>query len=237
MTASIGKKHATAMTDDNAMPANHDEHANLARTLGLRRAVIWVAALNLFYFCIEFSVAQAIGSVSLFADSVDFLEDGAINLLILAGLGMSLAARARLGYVLAAIILLPALATLWTAWHNFTHTNVPDATALTLTALGAIAINLTAALILARHRHSGGSLSRAAYLSARNDVAANVGIIGAGLATAALASHWPDLIVGLAIAALNADAAREVIEAANEERREGQNASDKTRSRADDARA
>ena len=56
-----------------------------------------VAALNLSYFGIEFAVALAIGSVALFADSVDFLEDAAVNLLILAGLGFSAARRAKLG--------------------------------------------------------------------------------------------------------------------------------------------
>jgi hypothetical protein len=39
---------------------------------GLRGAVRIVAVLNLGYFGIEFAVAAAIGSVSLFADSVDF---------------------------------------------------------------------------------------------------------------------------------------------------------------------
>jgi hypothetical protein len=34
-------------------------------------------------------VAVAIGSVALVADSVDFLEDAALNLLIVAGLGWS----------------------------------------------------------------------------------------------------------------------------------------------------
>ena len=53
----------------------------------LRRAVAAVAILNLAYFGVEFSVALAIGSVSLFADSVDFLEDASINLLILMALG------------------------------------------------------------------------------------------------------------------------------------------------------
>ncbi len=38
-----------------------------------------VAALNRGYFGIEFAVAIAIGSVALFADSVDFLEDGAVK--------------------------------------------------------------------------------------------------------------------------------------------------------------
>ena len=56
---------------------------------GLRRAVRLVALLNLGYFGVEFAVALAIGSVSLFADSVDFLEDASVNLLILAALGSS----------------------------------------------------------------------------------------------------------------------------------------------------
>lgn len=48
----------------------------------LRIAVIIVAVLNLTYFGVEFAVALAIGSVSLFADSVDFLEDASLNFLI-----------------------------------------------------------------------------------------------------------------------------------------------------------
>jgi Co/Zn/Cd efflux system component len=105
----------------------------------LRRVVGLVALLNLGYFGVEFAVALAIGSVSLFADSVDF--------------------------------------------------------------------------------HSG-SLTRAAFLSARNDALANVAIIVTGLVTAFVwRSAWPDLIVGLGIAAMNADAAREVWEAACEEHR------------------
>lgn len=48
----------------------------------LRRVVVIVAFLNLAYFGVEFSVARAIGSVSLFADSVDFLEDASVNVLI-----------------------------------------------------------------------------------------------------------------------------------------------------------
>lgn len=52
-------------------------------TTDLRRVVLFVALLNLGYFGVEFAVALAIGSVSLFADSIDFLEDTSINFLIL----------------------------------------------------------------------------------------------------------------------------------------------------------
>lgn len=186
----------------------------------LRRTVRRVAILNLGYFGIEFAVALAIGSVSLFADSIDFLEDASVNFLILAALGWSAASRARVGMALAAILLIPGLATLWTAWQKFNVPIPPDPLPLSLAGLGALAVNLACAFMLARFRAHGGSLTRAAFLSARNDAFANIAIITAGLVTAFLwRSAWPDLIVGLGIAALNADAAREVWEAAREEHR------------------
>jgi Co/Zn/Cd efflux system component len=193
---------------------------DVATNLGLRRVVRRVAALNLGYFGIEFAVALAIGSVSLFADSIDLLEDASVNLLIVLGLGWSLRQRAQLGMALAGILLVPGLATLWTAWEKFMAPVPPEPVALTLAGAGAMLVNFACALMLARYRAHGGSLTRAAFLSARNDVLANIAIIAAGVVTAYLwASAWPDLIVGLAIAAMNTDAAREVWEAAREEHR------------------
>lgn len=188
----------------------------------LRRAVIAVALLNLAYFGVEFAVAVKIGSVSLFADSIDFLEDTSVNLLIALALGWSPARRARLGMALALILLVPGLATLWTAWHKLVEPVAPAPIPLSLTGLGALAVNLGAALLLARFRHAKGSLTKAAFLSARNDALANLAIIATGFVTAATLSAWPDLVVGLGIAAMNADAAREVWEAAREEHREAQ---------------
>ncbi len=188
---------------------------------GLRRTVAVVGLLNLSYFGVEFAVALAIGSVSLFADSIDFLEDAAINFLIFAALGWSMAKRAKVGMALAGILLVPGLATLWAAWEKFNIPVAPDALPLTLAGSGALAVNLTCAFLLVRFRSTAGSLTRAAFLSARNDALANVAIIAAGLATAFVwHSAWPDLIVGLAIAALNADAAHDVWTAAREERAE-----------------
>lgn len=186
---------------------------------GLRRAVVFVCLANLAYFGVEFSIALGIGSVSLFADSVDFLEDASINILILAALGWSARGRARLGMALSAILLAPSLATLSTAYAKFAAAApaAPSAAALSLTGLGALAVNFACALVLARYRSRGGSLTRAAFLSARNDALANVAIIAAGFFTAAMMSIWPDLIVGLAIAAMNAGAAHEVWTAARQE--------------------
>jgi Co/Zn/Cd efflux system component len=187
---------------------------------GLRGAVRIVAVLNLAYFGIEFAVAAAIGSVSLFADSVDFLEDASVNLLIAVALGWTTRNRARLGMALAGILLVPGIATIWTAWAKLAAPSVPAPIPLSVTGFGALAVNLSCAFILARYRHHRGSLTRAAFLSARNDALANVAIIAAGAVTALLwSSVWPDLVVGLAIAVINADAAREVWTAARQEHR------------------
>lgn len=183
----------------------------------LRQTVLIVAALNLAYFGVEFTAALRAGSVSLLADSADFLEDAAVNTLIFFALAWTATRRARVGKVLALLLLVPAAAFLWTLGAKLMNPTPPVAEALTLVGLGALAVNLTAALLLARHRRSEGSLTRAAFLSARNDALANVGIIAAGLLTAVSPSIWPDILVGLAIAAMNLDAAHEVWEAAHKE--------------------
>lgn len=188
-------------------------------TSALRRAVLIVALLNLGYFGIEFAVALSIGSVSLLADSADFFEDAAVNFLIVAALGWSATRRAQVGMLLSAILLAPAIAFLWTLWQKFSAPVPPDAVSLAVTGLGALAINLFAAFLLARHREHGGSLAKAAWLSARNDALANIAIIAAGLVTLRFVSIWPDIIVGLGIAIMNLDAARAVWTAAREEHR------------------
>jgi Co/Zn/Cd efflux system component len=188
----------------------------------LRQAVLLVALLNLAYFGVEVGVATAIGSVSLIADSVDFLEDAFVNGLIVVALGWTARHRASVGMLLATLLLMPALATLWMAGHKLMHPFPPEPFSLTLTGLGALAVNLSCAFILVRFRHHKGSLTRAAFLSARNDAFANVAIIVGGFITAFTLSSWPDLVVGLGIAVMNAGAAREVWEAAHAEHRAAQ---------------
>jgi Co/Zn/Cd efflux system component len=183
----------------------------------LRRVVLTVAILNLAYFFVEFTVALAIGSVSLFADSVDFLEDALINLLIYAAIPWAANRRRTVGSILAFVILIPAIATIWMAISKIFDPYPPSPLPLTLTAIGALVVNLTCALLLVRHRHHSGSLTKAAWLSARNDALANLAIIAVGILTIWFATGWLDIIVGIGIALLNADAARAVWKAARQE--------------------
>jgi Co/Zn/Cd efflux system component len=188
-----------------------------ARDAALRDAVRVVALANLAYFGVEFVVALRIGSVSLFADSVDFLEDATVNVLIFAALGWTARRRAKVGMALSGVLLVPATAFLWTLFGKLAEPIPPEPLQLGLTGMGALGVNLFCALKLARYRDHGGSLTRAAFLSARNDAVANLAIIGAGVVTLAWRSIWPDIVVGLGIALINLDAAREVWKAARGE--------------------
>jgi Co/Zn/Cd efflux system component len=184
----------------------------------LRRVVVVVAGLNLAYFFVELTVALAAASVSLLADSVDFLEDTAVNLLIFVALGWPLAHRARVGKAMAVVILGPAALAGWEAIGRFADPHAPDVLPLVLVSLGAIAVNGTSAWLLTSVRRGGGSLSTAAFLSARNDVLVNLAIIVMGVVTLWVDSGWPDLVLGCGIIALAVHAAWEVWEISEEER-------------------
>lgn len=178
-----------------------------------KKSILLVALANLSYFFVEFFVARHIHATSLFADSIDFLEDASINLLIFLALHWTSKNKARLGKVLAIILIIPAFAFLYTAWQKFYIPSVPDPSMLSVTGVGALLINFSCVYILVKFRNYQGSLSRAAFLSARNDALANIAIIFAGLISFIWYSLWPDLLVGFFIMAINLDAAKEIWEA------------------------
>ena len=199
-------------------PDPAEEHAERLDAARLRRVVVIVGILNLAYFFIEFTVALAAGSISLLADSVDFLEDAAINLLIFIALGWPLARRAVMGKAMALVILGPAAVAGWQAIPRFTDPLAPDLVPVVLASLGAIAINGSSAWLLSGVSRHGGSLSRAAFLSARNDVLVNVAVIGMAVVTLWTNSGRPDLILGCCIIVLALHASYEVWEVSEDER-------------------
>ncbi|WKD57853.1 Cation efflux family protein [Corynebacterium capitovis DSM 44611] len=186
-------------------------------TKRVRRAVLVVAVLNVVYFGVEFVAASVIGSAALFADSADFLEDTAINLLVFFAVAMAAERRRVMGRVLAVCILIPAAASLITVAYKVAQPEPPSPEGLTATAVGALVVNLVCAVIVHRIREAETSLATGAWLAARNDALANIFIIAAGVATRAWPTAWFDVAAGLIIALLNLSAFREVWQEAREE--------------------
>ena len=188
--------------------------------MNLRKTVLLVATLNLIYFVVEYYFGQLYDSVALIGDSVDFLEDASINILIAFAIGWSLKKRRYTSYALALLLLVPGIAFLWNAIHQFLSPEVPEGRGMGIVGFGALLVNTTCALLIARHRKEEGGLVTAAYYSARNDAMANVLIIGAGLFTLRYPNIWPDLLIGIFIFLMNADAAKEILEMSHKEGKE-----------------
>ena len=174
--------------------------------------MLLVAGLNFIYFAIEFSYALLINSVSLMADSIDFLEDGAMNILVFFAVMWPLVWRRRMGFLLSVMMAAPAVATIWLVYNQITSQIVPEGNVMAVVSLGALVVNLSCAWLLLGHqkKEKNNNLLRWAYLSARNGAITNVTVIITGVVTLAYPSIWPDIIVGVFIALLYCHGAVEV---------------------------
>ncbi|MGA1159302.1 MAG: cation transporter [Candidatus Nanopelagicaceae bacterium] len=187
--------------------------------MNLRKTVLTVATLNLIYFLVEFYFGRLYDSVALLSDSIDFLEDASINILIALAIGWSLRKRQTVTYLLALLLLVPGIAFLWNAFDQLFNPDVPVGEGMSVVGFGALIVNVFCAFLIARHRTEEGGLVMAAFFSARNDAIANLLIIIAGFVTVLSPSIWPDFIIGIAIFLMNADAAKVVIESSRKEGR------------------
>jgi Co/Zn/Cd efflux system component len=187
--------------------------------MNLRKTVLTVATLNLIYFLVEFYFGRLYDSVALLSDSIDFLEDASINILIALAIGWSLRKRQTVTYLLALLLLVPGIAFLWNAFDQLFNPDIPVGEGMSVVGFGALIVNVFCAFLIARHRSEEGGLVMAAFFSARNDAIANLLIIIAGFVTVLSPSIWPDFIIGIAIFLMNADAAKVVIESSRKEGR------------------
>lgn len=189
----------------------------------LKSIVARVAILNLSYFAIEFYFAQRFNSVALFSDSLDFLEDASVNILIFLSFSLAVIWRARLSYIFAFLLLLPGCSFLYNALQQIAKPITPNGDGMSIVGLGALCVNVYCAIILNKFKEIKGGLAKAAYFSARNDAIANILIIIAGIVTLFWLSAIPDLIVGSMIFLMNADSARAILKAANREHKDSKN--------------
>lgn len=183
-----------------------------------RRALWIVVLLNLGFGAAEAVGGFIAGSQALKADSLDFIGDGTISLVGLLALGWT--ARARSKVALAQGLFLGVLGVgvivfaVWRAMNAVT----PEADLMGGIGVVALAVNVAAALMLARFR-DGDANVRAIWLFSRNDALANVSVIIAAGLVAWTGRAWPDLAVAGVIALLFLHSALEIIRGARDEMR------------------
>lgn len=184
--AGCGCGHAVAF--DGATPAYR-------RTLG------WVIAINAGAFAVIAIGSIVAASASLAANTLDFLADAATYGLSLWVIGRSARLRAGAALIKSASLAVMAVAILgFAAWRALLGA-MPDGGAISGLALLGAAANLAAALLLVRYR-KGDANVRSVWLCTRNDLIQCVVVAATGLAVILTGSRWPDLVVGVLLAAV-----------------------------------
>ena len=158
-----------------------------------KRMLQIVLAVNGAMFLVEV-VAGLLGrSTALLGDSLDMLGDAVVYGLSLYALDRGAAWRARASVVKGAIMVLFGLAVLVEAVSKAVGQVQPDAA--TMGAIGALAFAANAACLglLLRHREDDINM-RSAWICSRNDIIANLAVVGAAGVVRLTSSRWPDVV-------------------------------------------
>ena len=183
---------------------------------GYRRALAWVVALNLGMGVVQLAGGLIGMSQSLKADALDFLGDGLITLLGLLMVSRSPRWRARAALLQGVFLVTLAIGVLAAAAYRAIEQRLPEASVMTVLGLVGFGVNMTAALLLIRHRKGDASV-RAVWLFSRNDALGNLAVVLASGLVYWTVSPCPDLITAAIIAGLFLTSAIEIIRTARRE--------------------
>ena len=190
-------------------------------TPAYRRALWIVVLLNVGYGVIEMGGGFLSGSQALKADALDFLGDGLITFLGLLAIGWSLAWRARSALIQGLFLGALGVGVLANTAYRVLVLNQPEAELMGLFGVIALAINVTAALVLIPHR-TGDANVRAVWLFSRNDAIGNAAVVVAAGLVWWSGTPWPDLAVAAVIAGLFLQSSWSIIRDARSDLREAQ---------------
>jgi len=160
-----------------------------------------VLAINAVMFVVELTAGLIGHSVSLVADSLDMLGDALVygfSLYVVAR-GARMKAKAALfkGVIMAGF----GLFVLGQAIYRIAVPQLPVFETIGAIGLLALAANGMCFYLLWRHREDDINMS-SVWLCSRNDIIANVSVLFAAAGVWLTQSGWPDIAVGLALAAL-----------------------------------
>lgn len=177
------------------------ELERLARQKDQRRVLIAVLVVNAVMFAIEFAAGIVAGSVSLMADGVDMFGDAMVYGLSLYALNRSERWRNGAAVAKGAFILVFGFGVLIQVANKIQNGVTPSST--TMLAVGGLALvaNLACLAALWGFRKQDLNMS-STFECSRNDVIANIGVLVAAIGVALTHSPWPDILIGLVIAAL-----------------------------------
>jgi Co/Zn/Cd efflux system component len=166
-----------------------------------------LAAAYLLFCCLECILAVEVRSVSLFPDSIVFLEAASVSVLLSPGLKWSLPAREAFARFARTLILIPTCFMFWMIAANYYGAEIPSA--VPMGTIGALLLLTKIACLILLSRgvfvHQAGPCSHV-----RSHAIMNASIILAAFLTWASGTMWPDVLAGIGILCVNADAGEHI---------------------------
>lgn len=159
------------------------------------RKVLWIALfLNALMFVVEFTASFVADSVSLKADSIDFLGDSFNYGISLYVLNATIRTRSMASMLKASSMGLFGVWVIYEAIFNAIQGSAPDAPAMGLLGFLALVVNVFVAFLLFKFRE-GDSNMQSVWLCSRNDAIGNIAVMIAASGVFLTGTMWPDLIV------------------------------------------
>lgn len=178
------------------MSGNHSDTDHLQK-----RVLLTVLVLNFGLFVVLGIGGLMANSSALLANAVDNASDAAVYLLSFLAVGRAIIWKQRAARASGIMLLIVAAMVLIDAVRRFIYGSDPAAWTMIVLALVAAVINLIC-LELIRRQNSDDVNMKAAETFSFNDFASNGGILVAGGLVMWLDQSWPDLVVGIIVAAI-----------------------------------
>jgi Co/Zn/Cd efflux system component len=179
-----------------------------------RRVLHVVLWINVLMFLVE-SVAGILGnSTALFADSVDMLGDAIVYGFSLYVISRGLFWQARAALLKGVIMAAFGIGVLVQVGVKVARGLTPTVEVMGAVGTLALVANLLCLILLWRRRGDDINMG-SAWICSRNDVIGNAGVLVAAAAVALADSPWPDIAIGLLVAAVFVHSAVGVIREAS----------------------
>ncbi|MBP7864007.1 cation transporter [bacterium] len=164
--------------------------------------VLWIVlSINITMFFVEMISGYFSNSLSLMGDSLDMLGDSIAYGSSLYVINMGLSAKVKAASLKGVIMLITAALVLGRALYQVINLNSPNIEMMSTVGIIALGANLICLLLLTKHRNEDINMS-SVWICSRNDIIANLSVLASAYLVYLSSSAWPDIIVGIVLAAL-----------------------------------